>query len=62
MNAEHLGREVYTEFGKGKIVHLLPDGTIVVEFDHGSGHIFLPGQLRLQIMKGKDNGNQTDRN
>jgi hypothetical protein len=38
-------REVYTYLGKGRIVYQLPNGTLVVEFEHGGGHIFMPSEL-----------------
>ncbi len=36
---------VYTPLGRGQVVYELGDGTIVVEFPHGGGHIFLPQEV-----------------
>lgn len=41
---------VFTPLGRGRIVYTLPDGTVVVEFDHGSGHIFHPSEVfRMRV-------------
>lgn len=39
------GSKVFTPLGAGRVVYELPDGTLVVQFDHGSGHIFRPEEL-----------------
>ena len=38
-------KDVFTPLGRGRIVYELPDGTLVVEFEHGSGHIFRVDEL-----------------
>lgn len=40
--------EVYTPLGKGRVVYVLPDKGLVVEFPHGGGQIFRPEQLMLR--------------
>jgi len=39
------GRKVFTRLGQGIVVYTLSNGTYVVEFDHGGGHIFHPEEL-----------------
>ncbi len=34
-----IGEKVYTRFGKGRVVYLLPDETVLVEFDGGWGKV-----------------------
>lgn len=41
MNVQNF--EVRTPLGRGKVVWTFPDGTFAVEFRHGGGQIFLPG-------------------
>jgi hypothetical protein len=38
-------KQVFTTLGKGRVVHQLQDGTLVVEFEHGGGHIFRPEEI-----------------
>lgn len=40
-----VNREVYTPLGKGVIVFKLKNGSYVVEFEHGGGHIFTHREL-----------------
>lgn len=37
--------EVFTPLGRGRIVYKLKNGTYVVEFSHGGGHIFTAKEL-----------------
>lgn len=38
-------KDVFTPLGRGRIVYELPDGTLVVQFEHGSGHIFRADEI-----------------
>lgn len=44
MNTE-TKEEVYTPHGRGRIVYRLPDGTVLVQYPHGGGNVYRPGQL-----------------
>lgn len=45
MDKTLLGREVYTPLGRGKVVYVLPDGHLLVQFEHGGGQIFTRDEL-----------------
>lgn len=38
-------KTVYTPLGKGRVVYTLPDKSVCVEFEHGGGRVFRPGEL-----------------
>lgn len=40
-----MNQKVVTALGAGEIVYELSDGTFLVQFDHGGGHIFLGSEL-----------------
>lgn len=42
-------KSVFTPLGRGSVVYVLPDGGLVVEFEHGSGHIFRPEELGVRL-------------
>ncbi len=46
-----IGAEVFTPLGRGKVVYLLPDSTVVVEFPHGGGQIFFREELLRRVVR-----------
>ena len=44
MKTFRLGEWVYTPQGKGQVAYIMPGGEALVQFEHGSGCIYRPGQ------------------